>query len=73
MTVVSPDTAEAHGTVNGTTYTWDTNNIPTNVQQLPEQRHRADPGQRRGLRPERHRRPDPVTGPIRSTTTSTTR
>ena len=35
MTVVSPDTPEGTQTVNGTSYTWDTNNITTNVNNCP--------------------------------------
>jgi titin len=35
MTVVSPDTSEGTQTVGGTSYTWDTNNISTNVNNCP--------------------------------------
>ncbi len=35
MTVTSPDTVEGSKTINGTTYTWDTNNITTNVNNCP--------------------------------------
>ena len=35
MTVVSPDTVEGTQTINGTTYTWDTNNITSNVNNCP--------------------------------------
>jgi hypothetical protein len=35
MTVVSPDTSEGTQTVNGTDYTWDTNNITSNVNNCP--------------------------------------
>jgi hypothetical protein len=35
MTVVSPDTVESTQTINGTSYTWDANNITTNVNPCP--------------------------------------
>ncbi len=35
MTVTSPDTPEGTQTVNGTNYTWDSNNIPSNVNYCP--------------------------------------
>jgi titin len=35
MTVVSPDTSEATQTVNNVQYTWDINNIPSNVNNCP--------------------------------------
>ena len=57
MTVVSPDTPESTVTVNGTNYTWDNNNISSNVNAArttgPPRCH-----ERGGVRAERDLRPD---------------